>query len=152
MTLIIFIIVALAIVTFSLSLTTRKKKNRILTGIVMLISVLTYPLTFTFVIWIEGDSWFRRNRFFNCFSSSYIVRWNDYNHRKVFSLKRNQLKVMNNISIQNKGFTSMSRAVDKCVFKLLFSGFLNTRWIGAYHRAVVVAAADASRAKDICWP
>lgn len=50
MTLIIFIIVALAIVTFSLSLTTRKKKNRILTGIVMLISVLTYPLTFTFVI------------------------------------------------------------------------------------------------------
>jgi len=45
MTLIIFIIVALAIVTYSLSLTTRKKKNRIITGIVLLLSVFTYPLT-----------------------------------------------------------------------------------------------------------
>ncbi|MGE8035636.1 hypothetical protein [Lysinibacillus sp. NPDC093692] len=45
MILIIFIVVALAIVTFSLSLTTRKKKKRIITGIVLLLSVLTYPLT-----------------------------------------------------------------------------------------------------------
>ncbi|MFB7155884.1 hypothetical protein [Lysinibacillus sp. NPDC056232] len=45
MTLIIFIIVALAIVTYSLSLTTKNKKNRIMTGIVLMLSVLTYLLT-----------------------------------------------------------------------------------------------------------
>ncbi|MGE7925829.1 hypothetical protein ACQKND_21950 [Viridibacillus arvi] len=45
MTFIIFIILALIIVTFSLHLTTRNKKNRIITGVVLVLSVLTYPFT-----------------------------------------------------------------------------------------------------------
>ncbi|KQL36065.1 hypothetical protein [Psychrobacillus sp. FJAT-21963] len=45
MILAIFIILALAIVCLSLYLTTRNKKNRIITGIVLILSVLTYPLS-----------------------------------------------------------------------------------------------------------
>lgn len=45
MTFIIFIILALAIVTYSLHLTTRKKKNRLITGVFLVLSVLTYPFT-----------------------------------------------------------------------------------------------------------
>ncbi|ALC85400.1 hypothetical protein AM499_05905 [Bacillus sp. FJAT-22090] len=45
MILAIFIILALAIVCLSLYLTTRNKKNRIITGIVLTLSVLTYPLS-----------------------------------------------------------------------------------------------------------
>lgn len=44
MTLAIFIILALTIVCLSLYLTTRNKKNRIITGIVLILSVVTYPL------------------------------------------------------------------------------------------------------------
>jgi predicted membrane channel-forming protein YqfA (hemolysin III family) len=44
MTLTIFIILALAIVCLSLYLTTRNKKNRIITGVFLILSVLTYPL------------------------------------------------------------------------------------------------------------
>lgn len=40
----ILIILALAIVCLSLYLTTRNKLNRIITGIVLILSVLTYPL------------------------------------------------------------------------------------------------------------
>ncbi|WP_313893669.1 hypothetical protein [Psychrobacillus sp.] len=45
MVLTIFIILAYAIVAFSLNLTKRNKKNRLITGVVLMISVLTYPLT-----------------------------------------------------------------------------------------------------------
>lgn len=45
MVLSIFIILALAIVAFSLNLTKRNKKNRLITGVVLMLSVLTYPLT-----------------------------------------------------------------------------------------------------------
>lgn len=45
MILVIFIILALAIVYLSLHLTTRNKKNRIITGVVLILSVLTYPLS-----------------------------------------------------------------------------------------------------------
>lgn len=44
MTLTFFIILALSIIALSLYLTTRNKKNRIITGIVLILSVLTYPL------------------------------------------------------------------------------------------------------------
>lgn len=44
MILAIFIILALAIVCLSLSLTTRNKKSRIIAGIVLILSVLTYPI------------------------------------------------------------------------------------------------------------
>ncbi|WP_226667003.1 hypothetical protein [Metabacillus litoralis] len=44
MTLAIFIILANVIVCFSLYLTTRNKKNRIITGFVLILSILTYPL------------------------------------------------------------------------------------------------------------
>ncbi|MEH7011109.1 hypothetical protein V7087_09830 [Neobacillus niacini] len=49
MTLAIFIILALAIVCLSLYLTTRNKKNRIITGIILILSVLSYPLLLPFL-------------------------------------------------------------------------------------------------------
>ena len=45
MILVIFIILALTIVYLSLHLTTRNKKNRIITGVVLILSVLTYLLS-----------------------------------------------------------------------------------------------------------
>lgn len=49
------LILSLVIVYFSFHLTEGNKKNRIIFGVVLILSIFTYPLTFTLIIEIKPE-------------------------------------------------------------------------------------------------
>ena len=51
----ILLILSLVIVYFSFHLTAGNKINRIITGIVLILSIFTYPLTFTLIMEIKPE-------------------------------------------------------------------------------------------------
>ena len=52
---VILLILSLVIVYFSFHLTVGKKMNRIIIGVVLIVSIFTYPLTFTLIIEIKPE-------------------------------------------------------------------------------------------------